>query len=48
MWIYLLKLNPIQDGRGGGQNTAPPLPPTSFSPVASTNRGISLQRLSDF
>ena len=45
MWIYLLNLNPIQDrGRRGKQNR----PPTSFSPVASTNGEISLQKLSDF
>ena len=32
-----LGVKPIQDGGGSGKN----LPPTSFSPVTSTNAGIS-------
>ena len=43
--IYVVFLNPIQDGLGwGGQKG----PPTSFSPVISTNVGISLQNFLTF
>ena len=37
--------NPIQDGRGGGGAKRPP---TSFSPVTSTNIGISPQNILSF
>ena len=37
--MHKILLNPIQDGRGGGAKT----PPTSFSPVTSTNVGIDRQ-----
>ena len=38
----LAALNSIQDGKGGGS------PPTSFSPVPSTNVGISSQNYLTF
>ena len=44
--IYVVFLNPIQDGVGWGGGKRGP--PTSFSPVISTNVGISLQNFLTF
>ena len=38
--MKLLSVNPIQNGRGGAKK---PPPPTSFSPVTSTNVGVRPQ-----
>ena len=47
--IYVVFLNPIQDGLGGwGVGGGKRGPPTSFSPVISTNVGISLQNFLTF
>ena len=46
-WRHMLSydiINPIQDGRGGGQKE----PPTSFPPVTSTNVGIRPQNFLTF
>ena len=41
--------NPIQDRGGGGRGVQKaPTPPTSFSPVTSTNVGIRLQNFLTF
>ena len=39
-------LDPIQDGQGGGKQATPP--PTSFSPVTSTNLGMRHQNFLTF
>ena len=41
--IFQKGLNPIQDGGVGGGGDCQKGPPTSFSPVSSTNVGISPQ-----
>ena len=40
--MKLLSVNPIQNGGWGGRAKSP-LPPTSFSPVTSTNVGVRPQ-----
>ena len=42
--IKRIKINPIQDRRGGGQKG----PPTSFSPVTSTKVGLGPQNFVTF
>ena len=43
VYYDFMKFNPIQDG----EPKSPP-PPTSFSPVTSTNIGVSLQNFLTF
>ena len=43
-----VRFNLIQDVEGGGGGQKGPTPPTSFSPVASTNIGISRQNFLTF
>ena len=45
--MMVIRINPIQDGgRGGGGRQKGP--PTSFSPVTSTNVGVSPQNFLTF
>ena len=41
--MMLIRINPIQDGKGGQRG-----PPTSFSPITSTNVGLSPQNFLTF
>ena len=40
-----IRIDPIQDGNGGAKR---PHPPTSFSPVTSTNVGVSPENFLTF
>ena len=46
IFIFVGSFNPIQDGEGGGGWAK--RPPTSFSPVTSTNVGISPENFLSF
>ena len=46
-YLYFDTFNPIQDG-GGGVGGGQKVPPTSFSPVTSTNVGVRPQNFITF
>ena len=47
-YLYFNTFNPIQDEGGGGVGGGQKVPPTSFSPVTSTNVGVRPQNFITF